>query len=172
VCAEAFGGKSAVQVRACHSRDLPEVEAILQSSPEAAVWTADSLRHTFEQNQGYFLLGCQTKEIAGFISGRQVLEEGEILNLAVKPQARRGGIGKALLKALLEVFARENVLQVFLEVRESNESAIVFYQKSGFQQVGRRGGYYRDPPEAALLLVLCMSKTVSGVSVEPIDGTE
>jgi [ribosomal protein S18]-alanine N-acetyltransferase len=105
----------------------------------------------------------QGKDIAGFISGRRVLDEGEISNLAVRSEMRRKGVGKTLVEALLEVFSRAEVVQVFLEVRESNAAAIAFYRILGFCQIGKRAGYYRNPAEAALVLALTRSSSVSTI---------
>jgi [ribosomal protein S18]-alanine N-acetyltransferase len=146
----------------CRSTDLPRIEALLRCCPKAAAWTAASLKEIIDQNPKYFLIAIRDREIAGFISGRRILEEGEILNLAVQPRTRRNGVAKALLEALLEEFRREEVLQVFLEVRESNEAAIAFYLKSGFQQAGKRPGYYRKPEEAALVLNLNLGLAAAG----------
>jgi ribosomal-protein-alanine N-acetyltransferase len=86
------------------------------------------------------------------VVGRQVADEGEILNLAVRRQNRRRGEGHGLLSAILEQLHRRGVNKVFLEVRESNEVGIAFYEKMGFAETGRRPGYYRDPEEAAVLM--------------------
>lgn len=138
----------------CRKEDLPQIQGILDASPEAAAWSAGSLWGTLQSYPSYFLIGWQGEGIAGFIAARRVVDEAEILNLAVKPEYRRRGVGCALVKALLEVLARESVLQVFLEVRESNAGAIRFYQALGFREVGKRRGYYREPEEAALILAL------------------
>ncbi len=91
-------------------------------------------------------------EVIGFIIGRQVADEAEILNLAVAPSARRRGEGGALLEAALEEFRSRGVSRAFLEVRESNETGMSFYEKRGFFKTGRRPGYYRDPVEAAIVM--------------------
>ncbi len=147
-------------VRLGRKEDLTAVEAILQLSPEAANWPVGSLTQTFQQYPSYFLVAGQDEQITGFISGRRILDEGEILNLAVKPSERSAGVGKALVQALLERFGRENAVQVFLEVRESNLGAITFYQGLGFRQVGKRTGYYRNPVGAALVLALSTGSSV------------
>jgi ribosomal-protein-alanine N-acetyltransferase len=90
-------------------------------------------------------------EVTGFIVGRRVMDEGEILNLAVGLPNRRMGDGHALVSELLKEFERFRVTKVFLEVREFNAGAIRFYSSLGFIQVGRRDGYYREPTEAALV---------------------
>jgi ribosomal-protein-alanine N-acetyltransferase len=81
-----------------------------------------------------------------------VADEAEILNLAVRRQNQRRGEGHALLSAVLGQLHRRGVNKVFLEVRESNEAGISFYEKMGFAETGRRPGYYREPEEAAVLM--------------------
>lgn len=152
VCAEERGAGVELVVRRCRVDDLPALQAILEESPEAAEWHPDSLSETLQQYPKYFLIGRQDEETVGFIVGRQMVDEGEILNLAVRRGFRRQGVGKKLVQELLEVFLREKVVQVFLEVRASNQAAISLYQGLGFRQVGERRGYYRSPEEAALLL--------------------
>ena len=86
---------------------------------------------------------------SGFILGRMVGDEAEVLNLAVGVEYRRQGEGGALLKELLRRFAESGVSRVFLEVRESNGGAMAFYEREGFRRKGRREDYYQDPREAA-----------------------
>ena len=83
-------------------------------------------------------------------------DEGEILNFAVAPDERRRGLGKSLLSGLLDMFRREGVAAVHLEVRESNEAAISLYRRAGFRPVGTRRRYYRRPAENALTMTLEM----------------
>jgi [ribosomal protein S18]-alanine N-acetyltransferase len=151
VAAEMPGRKLSVQIRPCLPVDLSQVKIILDQSQEASAWSMEVLLESLNQYPKYFLIATQAKEIVGFISGRAASDEGEILNLAVKTQVRRTGLGQTLLQALLDVFREGNVLQVFLEVRESNVAAIRFYAKAGFHQVGARPAYYRNPDEAALV---------------------
>jgi len=143
-----------VKISACQKENLGKVHDLLEAAPEAAAWSAASLADTFERHLSYFLVAWQGDELSGFISGRRVADEGEILNLVVNPDCRRQGVGNALVKSLLKLFAQAAVLKVFLEVRESNSQAIMFYTELGFRQTGKREGYYRDPMEAALILAL------------------
>lgn len=69
----------------------------------------------------------------------------------VVPAARRKGLGRQLLDALLAAAHKTDSESVFLEVRESNAAARKFYNKAGFQQIGRRKSYYTDPPDDAIL---------------------
>jgi ribosomal-protein-alanine N-acetyltransferase len=84
--------------------------------------------------------------VAGFVLYRIVVGEGEILNLAVAAEARRRGVGRALLKAVLPLAELWH-----LEMRESNAAARALYAGCGFDEVGRRKGYYADGETAVLL---------------------
>jgi ribosomal-protein-alanine N-acetyltransferase len=91
-------------------------------------------------------------DIVGYIVGRSVIDQGEILNLGVSLATRRRGIGAALVRRLLASFSAAGVREAFLEVRESNLPAQRLYETFGFRAVGRRPRYYRRPVEDAVLL--------------------
>jgi tRNA threonylcarbamoyladenosine biosynthesis protein TsaB len=150
-----------LRVRQGRQEDTPALLAILQQSPEAAFWSEKQLTEALSDDASHFFVGQQGKEIIGFVSGRKVREEAEILNLGVKPNSRRQGSGKALVQELLQVFAQEGALKVFLEVRKSNSGAIAFYERFGFHQVAERPAYYSQPPEPALILALSLSNSTS-----------
>ncbi len=93
-------------------------------------------------------------DIAGYLIAREAGGSGEILNLAVDPGRRRGGIGRILLDAGLATLRRRGAEEIFLEVRESNLAAQALYLGAGFRPVGQRAGYYRNPLEDGLVLRL------------------
>ena len=132
--------------------DVTAVTDILRSSPEAAQWTEWGFRELLGWGGVLALVSEGDKKIIGFIIGRQVGDEAEILNLAVMQAKRRKGEGGALLKAAMDEFRARQVSRVFLEIRESNERGTAFYAKHGFSEAGRRAGYYRDPEEAAIVM--------------------
>ena len=139
-------------LRMLHAKDAEAVAEILRQSPEAVFWPEASVKEVLEWKG---VLGFATEAagiVAGFLIGRQVGEEAEVLNLAVAPGSRRRGEGGALLKMAIEEFRMRGVSRVFLEVRESNATGIAFYEKHGFSKTGRREGYYRDPSEAAIVM--------------------
>ncbi|HET9784202.1 MAG TPA: ribosomal protein S18-alanine N-acetyltransferase [Terriglobales bacterium] len=81
-----------------------------------------------------------------------VADEAELQAVAVADNWRRHGVGAALLSAARASAQQRGAQQVYLEVRESNDAAQAFYRRFGFAVSGRRPSYYRDPPEAALLM--------------------
>lgn len=136
------------------SEDLDAIYTLLTMCPGAAIWSKTGLEEICARYPSHSLVARDGEEILGFIAGRTVADEGEILNLAVQPCYRRRGVGKALAEGLLKGFSQAGVARVFLEVRESNRGALAFYFKLGFQPVGRREGYYHQPDEAAVILAV------------------
>jgi len=145
-------GDECVEIRNCLAPDLAAIERILASSPDAAAWSENSLAEVLANDPGHFLVALRSGELVGFIAGRRAGAEAEILNLAVAKSARRQGIGGSLVQNLLRTYTTEQVVTVFLEVRESNLAATSFYAGLGFEYIGRRERYYRNPEEDALLL--------------------
>jgi ribosomal-protein-alanine N-acetyltransferase len=139
--------------------DSARVAEILREAREAANWSEEALRETVLLPGVAALVSQREGDISGIVVGRQVLDEAEILNLAVTTGMRRQGEGRALVGQLLRRFAERRVSRVFLEVRESNAGAIAFYRGLGFETVGTRRDYYQDPKEPAAVMELSLSKS-------------
>lgn len=88
---------------------------------------------------------------AGLILVRTAAGEAEILTLGVDPEARRAGLGAALLDAALDTARADQCETVFLEVSEANAAAAALYASAGFAETGRRARYYPDGSDARLL---------------------
>jgi ribosomal-protein-alanine N-acetyltransferase len=130
-------------IRRAEAGDLESVAAIQSTSPEAAHWPV------IEYMQYEFTVSIRDGSIAGFLVWRPLAAgECELLNLVVAPRFRRRGIARHLLEPLLNA----TDTQVFLEVRESNQAARMFYKSVGFQEVSLRQGYYESPPETAIVM--------------------
>lgn len=152
VAVEGKGFREGSMIRRYRTDDADAVRRILEESPEAADWPTESLEET-SRLHGTLVLVCENHGVVnGFIVARQIADEAEVLNLAVQRDQRRRGEGRALLEATLGVFKAAGVSSVYLEVRESNAAATMFYAKHGFRKTGKRNGYYRNPNEAAILL--------------------
>ncbi len=139
-------------IRSFLPADAVAVTEILRGSPEASQWTEWGLKELLGWRGVLALVSEADGKVVGFIIGRQVAGEAEILNLAVMVAKRRKGEGRALLMAAMGEFRARQVSRVYLEVRESNGSGMAFYEKHGFSKTGRRAGYYRDPDEAAIVM--------------------
>ena len=82
--------------------------------------------------------------IVGFSLMRAVVDEAELLLVAVAPDARRRGVGKCLIEHFIEEARRRGALRLHLEVRDGND-AVSLYRAAGFETAGRRRDYYRGP---------------------------
>jgi len=134
------------------NRDVDAVLAIQLASPEAAQWIATD--YDFANRPATSaLIAEQSSRIVGFIAARNVLDEMEILNIAVHPDSRRQGVATGLLLVALKRGADQGAKKVFLEVRASNAAAIQFYERHSFRISGRRTRYYSSPVEDAVILV-------------------
>jgi [ribosomal protein S18]-alanine N-acetyltransferase len=115
-------------------------------------WSFEAFEELLRPPLGLGLLAERAEEVRGYLVARVVAGEGEILNLAVAPEARRNGLGAELLGAGIVAIAAAGAREVFLEVRERNRAAQQLYQRQGFRPVGVRSGYYRNPVEDAIVL--------------------
>ena len=89
---------------------------------------------------------------AGFLILSTVLDEAEILEVAVSEDLRRCGLGSEIMDEVYDWCGKNGVSQIFLEVRESNFPARAYYKKYGFVENGIRKNYYRNPAEDAVLM--------------------
>ena len=82
---------------------------------------------------------------AGFLLGRAVAGEAELLTIAVAPEARRRGLGRKLVARFLYQARLRAAERAFLEVAADNAAALRLYHAAGFVESGRRRGYYAGP---------------------------
>ncbi len=120
-------------------------------------WSERSLAEFIVNRERSFCLaarenGSPDAKILGYVGFQYVLDEGEIANLAVDPDYRGSGVGYALLETLVTVCHTLGIRVIHLEVRPSNIGALTLYRKCGFEEDGRRRGYYADTGEDALLM--------------------
>ena len=90
-------------------------------------------------------------ELMGYAGLWLIAGEGHITNVAVHPDHRRGGVAKVLLPLMLELCKEQDVTDITLEVRPSNEAALALYRGFGFKEEGRRPKYYEDGEDALIL---------------------
>ena len=152
MAAETKREQAAATIRVFLPADAAAATEILKGSPEASQWTEWGFRELLGWRGVLALVSEHESNVCAFIIARQMEGEAEILNLAVILENRRKGEGSALLKAAMNELQSRHVSRVFLEVRESNEGAIAFYEKHGFLKTRRRASYYRNPEEAAIVM--------------------
>lgn len=127
---------------------LAELEKLCFSDP----WSVSAFEYELKNPLSLWLVAAEGDTVAGYIGSQTVMEESDMMNVAVAPEFRRKGIAEKLILALIERLKARQSHCLTLEVRVSNAPAIGLYHKLGFLQVGRRPGYYRNPREDALIL--------------------
>ncbi len=136
--------------------DVADITAIEQQC-FSMPWSAAQCKLAFSQKH-FFAFGIKSagaeQALWGYVSFYQVLDEVEILNIAILPPYRKYGLGKHLLTNTLQNALKMGMKKAVLEVRDSNAPARKLYEGVGFLCVGRRPKYYTDTAEDALIYEL------------------
>ena len=135
-------------MHAAHVTQIAQLEKICFSDP----WSERSIASELDNNLAFWLVAVEGETVAGYIGSQTVMEETDMMNVAVHPDFRRQGIAEALVNGLVEHLKAMGSRCLTLEVRASNAPAIALYEKLGFTEIGRRKNYYRNPREDALIL--------------------
>jgi ribosomal-protein-alanine N-acetyltransferase len=146
---------SVVTLRLAQPDDLDAIVEIERVSFSDA-WSEASFRSLFGRSEVSFVVAIGAsgveEEVLGYVVATFAADQGEITNLAVRPEGRRSGHATRLLAFVHREAARRGATSMWLEVRESNRSAIALYSAIGYCEMGRRARYYEDPLEDALVL--------------------
>ena len=124
-----------------------DAEALARAHASAfdASWTAPDIAALMSASGSFAILSETDGEATGFVLGRALAGEAEILTLAVAPGARRSGLGRALVEALAKEAAALGAKALFLEVAADNAAALALYDRAGFERAGVRRAYYARP---------------------------
>ena len=126
--------------------------AALEKACFTTPWSENSVRAELTNPLSLWLVAVDHGEVVGYVGSQSVMDEADMMNVAVSDSYRRKGIARQLVGALITALDKRGVLSLTLEVRTSNEPAKQLYKQIGFEQVGRRPNYYRNPKEDALIL--------------------
>ena len=134
-----------VRMNESHVAAVAALEKQFFSEP----WDEASVRSELTNKLALWLVAVEDGELAGYVGSQTVLQEADMMNIAVAEGFRRRGIARNLVEELIRQL---DAYQLTLEVRVSNAPAIALYESMGFRQVGLRKNYYRKPKEDALIL--------------------
>jgi len=131
--------------------DLAQVFAIEQVS-HPSPWPMKGLQESLQNHVAYVLE--QDGAVIGFAFVQRILDEAHLLDIAIAPSHRGKGLGRELLRQLMDEVLVSGVTIWFLEVRVSNVTAISLYQSLGYNELSLRRNYYDGPDgkEDALLM--------------------
>lgn len=129
-----------------------DIEQNLFSVP----WTKKGFLTYLMKKDTMFFVVEEKERILGYCSMMTVLDEGDILNVAVRSDRQKEGIGLFLVDSMLRMAEMEGIRLVHLEVRQGNGTARRLYQRLGFKEDGLRRDYYENPVENAVLMTKTM----------------
>lgn len=157
-----------VSLRPARPSDLGAIERIERAS-FGNPWPLDAYAQELERDHATLEVAVVRGEgIAGFSCAWHVAEEAHLLRIATSTRFRRRGIGRDLLSAVIARARAASCGRITLEVASANGAAIHLYEAHAFREIGRRSGYYRVPPDDAVVMRLDLEpiRPVVGVDGE------
>jgi ribosomal-protein-alanine N-acetyltransferase len=140
-----------VHIRWMIRRDMPEVLHTEQQSFEFA-WTEEDFLRCLRQRNCIGMVAEQGEKVVGFMIYELHKAKLHILNFAVHPAWRRSGVGNQMVAKLISKLSSHRRTRITLEVRETNLTAQLFFQKQSFRAVRVLRAYYEDSGEDAFLM--------------------
>lgn len=137
-----------IEMNADHVAQVARLETLCFPDP----WSEKSIASELSNKLSLWLVAVEENTVVGYIGSQTVPDESDVMNVAVHPDFRRRGTAEALVMALCADLKERGSVSLTLEVRTSNDPARALYEKLGFEQVGKRTNYYRNPKEDALIL--------------------
>ena len=139
----------------CDAAEIAVIENVCFSSPYSEASLADMLASPLHPS---FVYRDEDGKMLGYLLGNMIVPEGDLLRIAVLPDARRQGTGRMLLEAFLSHLRDMGCTVCFLDVREHNLAAQALYKSYGFAPFDRRKGYYHLPAEDAIVMRLSLEE--------------
>ena len=123
-----------------------ELEQLLLAVYEVSPWTAIQIEEVLRSDVNSCALAEDESQLVGFLVWQETDFEAEVLQIAVLPSYQ----GQKIATALFDFLPADK--EIFLEVRESNRPALLFYKKEKFEEIARRKAYYHAPVEDAIIM--------------------
>lgn len=145
--------------------DLPAIMHLERSSFPTDAWSEDTMGTEISSAHTHYLVDDEDGAVVGY-AGLRALQGGtdaDIQTIALDPERRGSGRGRALLRALLDEARRRGAREVFLDVRADNGVAESLYRSEGFVELARRVGYYQPDGVDAVVMRL-------DLTARPIEG--
>lgn len=133
---------------------IAEIERLTFPDP----WPQKAFEDELKNEHAIYHVVTFNEQVIGYAGVWKILDEGHITNIAIHPDFRQHGIGRKLVTDMLESGPKEGIEQFTLEVRASNQVAILMYEQLGFVSAGKRPNYYDHPKEDAIIMWRTLSQ--------------
>ena len=133
--------------------DAPGIAAI-ETATFPDPWDYRSVMDLITAEGAMCFTALDGDRVVAYVIGRLIAPEGEIYRVAVSEEYRRRGIAYRLLDYAVKTSRGRGLESLFLEVRSENTAAINLYRAYGFAEIARRKGYYRNPTDDAIIMLL------------------
>ena len=151
-----------MRIRDAEPGDLDAIWAIERDVFGAEAWSREMMREELTaDHRRYIVLVDQDEAVRGYAGLLVVGSESDVQTIAVAPEARGGGHGRRLMRALLDESERRGAHEVFLEVRADNPVARALYVSLGFEEIGVRPHYYQ-PDDVDAVVMRCRRVSAAG----------
>ena len=129
--------------------EIAEIEARIFPDP----WSERDISDTITHEGAMCFTATEGGRVVAYVIGRIIPPEGEMYRVAVVPERRQRGVGYRLLDYAMKTSRGKGLETAFLEVRSKNLPALALYRAYGFEKVGLRKGYYKNPDDDAIIMV-------------------
>lgn len=156
-----------MMVQIQNMRDLPNtvaamaIDAILQSAMPNH-WSRENIDQLLQLPTTFGFIVAYRNAVAGFIVAARVMDEAEILSIAIEPVWQKKGFGEKLLRHFIDYATHAGAARIFLDVASDNVAAQKLYRKCGFSDYGRRPQYYLRPNHAPRVDAVLMQRVAAG----------
>ncbi len=142
--------KNNIEITLMTNDDLFNIKDILYSDFDD-FWTYNILNQELNNKNTTYIVAKENNTIVGFAGILTIIDESNIMNIVIKKDKRKLGIGTMLLSKLISISKEQKLSTITLEVNEKNIPAIGLYKKFNFKQVGIRKNYYNKTDSAILM---------------------
>lgn len=148
-------------IREMQLEDVPTV-AVLEAECFSEPWSEQAFQDALKQPEALMMVAIgMGNNPMGYCGIYLSADEGEITNVAVRPDHRKQGIADAILTEVLSEAWKRGAQTIYLEVRESNLPAQKLYEKHGFESCGIRKNFYRKPTEHAIVMSCDLTRRIN-----------
>lgn len=138
-----------------HIDEIMQIE--VEAYPDA--WSRNMFVQELKLDKSYFFVALSEGKVIGYAGFWLILDEAHITSLTIRNDYRGHGLGRDLLRFILDMGIDANATMATLEVRETNISACSLYKKMGFDEVGIRKNYYPSTGEDAIVMLKELSQS-------------